>query len=166
MSNMGYEEEQPSPKARLNSRHERECKICRHPRREEIEIAFVEWQPTTRIARDYGLGSRQSLCRHARACGLIAQNVASALAAIIERGARARVSAAVAVQAIVALSKINSRGQWIDRSETVNLNELFNRMSRDEMLHYAETGLLPSWFEETIGGRPIIQAAGDNEAAE
>jgi hypothetical protein len=151
----------------MKDRHERDCKICAHPQREEIETAFVEWQPTTRIARDYGLGSRQSLYRHARACGLIPkrnQNVAAALADIIERGARAPVSAAVAVQAIVALSKINSRGQWIERRETVNLNDLFDRMTRDEMLRYAETGSLPEWFEETIGGRPLVRATEESES--
>lgn len=147
-------------------RHSRECRICNHPRREEIETAFVEWQPMARIARDYHLGSRQSLCRHARACALIAkrnQNIAAALAAIIERGARAPVSAAVAVQAIVALSKINSRGRWTDRSETLNLNKLFDRMTREEMLVYAETGSLPAWFENTMGGRPLLPATAESE---
>jgi hypothetical protein len=149
------------------TRHSRDCKICNHARREEIETAFVDWQPAARIARDFRLGSRQSLSRHARACGLLPkrnQNVAAALATIIERGARARVSAGVAVRAIEVLTKINSRGQWIERRETVNLNELFDRMSRDEMIAYAETGSLPAWFEQTIGGRPLVRATGESEA--
>ncbi|PYX33732.1 MAG: hypothetical protein DMG80_05035 [Acidobacteria bacterium] len=32
--------------------------------------------------------------------------------------------------------KINASGQWVERSECVNLNELFNRMSIEEMDAY------------------------------
>jgi hypothetical protein len=31
--------------------------------------------------------------------------------------------------------------------EVTNMNELFDRMTQDELLKYAETGALPEWFE-------------------
>lgn len=157
------------PKAARSERHERDCKVCRHPDRAEIETAFVDWQAPTRIVKDFSLGSRKSLSRHAQACGLIPkrnQNIQAALASIIERSARARVSSRVAVQAIVALSKINSRGHWIERHETLDLNQLFERMSQAEMLAYAERGELPQWFEQAVGERPLGRSTRSLEAAQ
>jgi hypothetical protein len=55
------------------------------------------------------------------------------------------------VAAIQAYSKINSVGQWIDRSETVSMNQLFERMSTEELEAYAQTGALPEWFRATVG---------------
>ena len=42
-------------------------------------------------------------------------------------------------------------GQWIDRSETVSMNQLFERMSTEELEAYAQTGALPEWFRATVG---------------
>jgi hypothetical protein len=50
-----------------------------------------------------------------------------------------------------AYAKINANGQWVERSETVNLNELFDRMTREEMDAYAKDGTLPAWFEHVVG---------------
>ena len=52
---------------------------------------------------------------------------------------------------VQAYAKINAQGQWIDRSETVNLNELFDRMTQAELERYAQDGTLPAWFHETAG---------------
>src|SRR5271157_5881304 len=49
------------------------------------------------------------------------------------------------------VTKINAMGHWVDRSEHVNLNELFERMTREEMEAYAKEGTLPAWFEEAVG---------------
>jgi hypothetical protein len=48
-----------------------------------------------------------------------------------------KVNAAAVVSAVQAYAKINAQGQWIDRSETVNLSKLFDRMTRDELEAYA-----------------------------
>ena len=48
---------------------------------------------------------------------------------------------------IQAYRKINAAGQWIDRTEQVSLNDLFDRMSTEELEEYAQTGTLPKWFE-------------------
>ena len=53
--------------------------------------------------------------------------------------------------AVQAYSKINAAGQWVDRSEHVNLNELFERMTQQELESYARDGSLPSWFAATVG---------------
>jgi hypothetical protein len=42
-------------------------------------------------------------------------------------------------------------GQWVDRSEHVNLNELFERMTQQELETYARDGSLPTWFATTVG---------------
>jgi hypothetical protein len=57
------------------------------------------------------------------------------------------VTASAVVSAIQAYSKINSAGQWIDRSEQVSLNDLFDRMSTQELEGYAQNGTLPAWFQ-------------------
>lgn len=45
-------------------------------------------------------------------------------------------------------------GQWIKRSETVDLNQVFERMSREELDRYAKDGTLPDWFpaQPQLGG--------------
>ena len=61
------------------------------------------------------------------------------------------VTASSVVGAVQAYAKINAAGEWIDRSETVSLNQLFDRMSTQELEAYAQTGELPGWFEGTLG---------------
>jgi len=50
------------------------------------------------------------------------------------------------VAAVGAYARINALGQWVERRETLNLNELFDRMTRDELDAYARDGTLPGWF--------------------
>jgi hypothetical protein len=66
---------------------------------------------------------------------------------IIEKAGEVDVTASAVVAAVQAYSKINSAGQWVDRSEQVNLNDLFDRMSTEELEAYAQDGTLPRWFE-------------------
>jgi hypothetical protein len=46
------------------------------------------------------------------------------------------------------------RWQWIDRTEQVNLNELFVRMTQEELEMYARDGQLPVWFTQTVVATP------------
>ncbi len=48
-------------------------------------------------------------------------------------------------------------GQWVKRSETVDLNQLFERMSREELDRYAKDGTLPDWFpiQPQLGDRHV-----------
>ena len=141
-------------------RHESQCTICAHPQREEIDRDFVSWASSTTIAKTYKL-ARTSLYRHAHATGLFPKrqkNVRTALEKIIERASEVKANAAAVVSAVQAYAKINAKGQWIDRSETVNLNKLFDRMTRDELEAYARDGTLPIWF-------PVRAEQGSNQNA-
>lgn len=137
-------------------RHEAGCKVCAHPDREQIENEWCAWANTTKLAKQYGL-SRDSLYRHVAAFNLRekrAKNLRAALERIIEQADAVTVNAGAVVQAIQAYAKINAAGQWIDRTEQVNLNTLFEKMSADELEQYARDGTLPSWFTDVVGATP------------
>ncbi|MFZ0339890.1 MAG: hypothetical protein WAL45_17810, partial [Terracidiphilus sp.] len=51
-------------------RHQRNCSVCGHKQREEIESAFIGWRSPAAIAEEYGLADRTSVYRHAHALGL------------------------------------------------------------------------------------------------
>ena len=55
------------------------------------------------------------------------------------------------VAAVQAYAKINAAGEWIDRTETVSLNQMFDRMTTPELEAYAQHGTLPEWFQATVG---------------
>jgi hypothetical protein len=136
------------------TRHKAQCTICAHAKRADIEVGFVNWESPAKLAEEYGLADRTTVYRHAHALGLFEKrkrNVRAALERIIEKSGEVEVTASAVVAAIQAYSKINAQGQWIERSEHVNLNELFDRMSKDELEAYARDGKLPAWFTETVG---------------
>ena len=145
-------------------RHEHQCRICLHSKRDEIEQGFVNWVSPARIAKKFGI-SRDGLYRHAHVFGLMdkrRRNIRAALERMIERAGEVDATAAAVVAAIQAYSKINAAGQWVDRSEHVNLNELFDRMTRDEMEAYARDGTLPAWFEDFTGATASKSRAAEN----
>jgi hypothetical protein len=123
-------------------RHAAECKICAHPLRDEIERDFINWRSPASMTKQYGLRHRATVYRHAHALGLFSKR---------QRNVEVDVTAPAVVAAIQAYSKINAAGQWVDRSEHVNLNELFERMSQEELEAYARDGTLPAWFTNTVG---------------
>lgn len=97
---------------------------------------------------------RATVYRHAHAFGLFAKrqrNIRAALEKIIEKAGEVEVTSAAVVAAVQAYAKINAAGQWVDRSEHVNLNELFDRMTAEELESYAREGVLPAWFSQTAG---------------
>jgi len=135
-------------------RHEHGCRICAHTRRSEIEQDFIAWKSPAKIVREYQLRDRATVYRHAHALGLFpkrSRNLRGALERIIERVSEVEVTASAVVAAIQACAKINAAGQWIERSEQVNLNDLFARMSQEELELYAKDGVLPHWFSRTVG---------------
>lgn len=146
--------------------HEQNCGICNHEERENIERDFVAWRSPITIAAEYGLSNRATVYRHAHAFGLFVKrqrNVRAALEKIIERTEHVEVNASAVVAAIVAYSKINADGRFVERSERVDLNALFEKMSRDELLKYAETGKLPDWFEHVVGKPATSEHSGESE---
>jgi hypothetical protein len=146
---------QPNTDATVSlGRHKRTCSVCRHEQREEIESAFVGWRSPAALAEEYGLADRASVYRHAHALGLFEKrrrNIRAALERIIEKAGEVDVTASAVVSAVQAYAKINAAGEWIDRTETVSMNDLFDRMSTEELETYAQTGALPRWFSATVG---------------
>jgi hypothetical protein len=135
-------------------RHKRQCSICAHPKRAEIEADFIAWRSPAAIAEEYGLADRASIYRHSHATGLFAnrqRNVRAALERIIEHAGEVEVTASAVVGAVQAYAKINAAGQWIDRTEITTMNELFERMTTAELENYARDGNLPDWFTRTVG---------------
>jgi hypothetical protein len=135
-------------------RHRRNCSVCAHQQSEEIEAAFIGWRSPAAIAEEYGLADRSSVYRHANALGLFQKrqrNIRAALERIIEKAGEVDVTASAVVAAVQAYAKINSAGEWIDRTETTSMNDLFDRMSTQELEAYAQTGTLPNWFKGTVG---------------
>lgn len=136
-------------------RHKRNCSICAHAQRQQIDADFVAWRSPAAIASEYGLADRASVYRHAHAFGLFAKrqcNVRAALERIIEKAGEVEVSASAVVAAVQAYAKLNVNGQWVDRSEQVNVNELFERMTTKELEDYAQTGTLPKRLAAAILG--------------
>ena len=153
--------EQPKKSAAVGpnrARHERECRICAHPRRREIEQEFLAWSSPAKIAREYGLRNRATVYRHAHGVGLFpkrARNVRAALERIIEQVGDVPVNAAAIVQAIATYARINAQGQLVERSEQVSLNDLFDQMTPEELEGYARYGTLPHWFNRALGATAV-----------
>ena len=134
-------------------RHRRNCSVCAHAQRIDIEAEFIAWRSPAALAEQYSLGDRASIYRHAHALGLFAKrqrNVRAALERIIEKAGDVSVTASAVVAAVEAYAKINANGQWIDRSEQVTLPQLFERMTRQELEAYARNGELPDWFADWV----------------
>jgi hypothetical protein len=155
-------------KAASLNRHRGQCSICSHEKCKEIEAAFVAWESPDGIAAEHGLSHRSTVYRHAKAFGLDLkrqQNIRVPLERIIERAGDPllQVTGATVVQAIAVYGKLNAQGQLIERRETLNLNELFERMTVEEKEAYARDGKLPEWFTQTVGNQV---ATGPNESEE
>jgi hypothetical protein len=74
--------------------------------------------------------SRDSIYRHAHALNLIEKrrrNVRAALERIIEKAGDVVVNAAAVISAVSALARINAKGEWVEKIETVNLKALFDK---------------------------------------
>jgi hypothetical protein len=138
-------------------RHARDCKVCLHPKREQIEQEWIGWGDTTRIAKDYSL-SRNSLYRHAEMLGLHAKrrrNVRAALERMIEKAESVQATASAIVAAIQVYAQINAHGEWTERPERVDLRAVFDRMTREELEAYASENKMPPWADEFLGGTRI-----------
>jgi hypothetical protein len=148
-ANMTQREQKPNL-----GRHKRNCSICCHPKVTEIDADFISWRSPVAIAQEYSLADRTSVYRHAHALGLFPKrqrNVRAALEKIIEKAGEVDVTAPAVVAAVQAYSKINTAGQWVDRSEHVDLNALFEKMTSQELEAYAQCGTLPAWFTAKVG---------------
>ena len=124
----------------------------------------MNWVSPTRIGTEYEV-SRDSVYRHAHALGLMEKrrrNVRAALERIIEKAGEVEVNAAAVVSAVATYVRINGRGELVERTESVDLNALFARMTLEELDAYAKNGTLPNWFEESVGATAIDSRGGPN----
>jgi hypothetical protein len=129
----------------------------------------VGWKSPTSIAKEYSLADRTSVYRHAHAFGLFEKrkrNVRAALERIIEKAGEVEVTSSAIVAAVQAYAKINAQGQWIDRSEHIDLNALFDHMSKAELEAYARDGNLPDWFNQTLSGGLLSATASNSQETE
>ena len=147
------------------ARHRAQCSICAHPERAEIKQAFVNWVSPVRIAAQFKVSS-DAVYRHAQAMKLMdkrRRNIRAALERIIEKAGEVEVNAAAVVSAVSTYARINARGEFVERSETVNLNALFERMSTAELERYARDGELPAWFTGVLGAAAGHESEDENE---
>jgi hypothetical protein len=152
-------------KLTAEQRHERDCKVCHHPQRQQIERDWIGWGDTTRIAKQYHV-TRDSLYRHAHALHLFGKrerNLRAALERLIEQAENVEVTGPTVVSAIQAYAKINAQGQWVERVEHVDLKVVFDRMTREELDTYARTGKLPAWSSEFLGATRTESLAGGKD---
>jgi hypothetical protein len=134
-------------------RHSANCKICNSDRRAEIEQAFLQWQPPTTIAKQYGL-NRLALYRHAHATGLYdkrGRNIRAMLLSVVDAGitARMRVTSAAVVSAVGLLSKLDSEGRAVERVQMMDGSAEFiddPRWTIGEMEEFCRSGKLPKWL--------------------
>jgi len=89
--------------------------------------------------------------------------VRAALEKIIERAGEVEVNVTAVVNAVSAYARIDAAGHWVERSEHVDLNQLFDRMTVAELEQYARDGKLPTWFtgvtEAATGGNGQEESA-------
>jgi len=112
----------------------------------------MAWRSPKKIVKEYKLGQRRAVYRHAHAFGLMERryvDLRAALGRIIEKAGEVPVTAWAVVAAVRACAKINARGQWMERGESSGMRELLDGMNRKELLAYAQEGTIPDWFKGT-----------------
>ncbi len=103
-------------------RHQRLCKICRHPDRHWIEDDFLRWRSPTEIASQYKISDPVSIYCHAHATGLFAlrkRNLRSALELIIEQAEEIPISPGALVRAIHVYARIDDDGLWVEPTRRI-----------------------------------------------
>ncbi len=132
--------------------HAGKCTICKHPQRAEIERAFVNWCSPLEITKMFGIASRTTIYRHARARGLFElrlRNLHYGLGRIAEQVADVKPSAANVIAAFIAMAKINARGEWSGERR-------FEARETTERAHWEllSAAARENELEDTLAGHP------------
>jgi hypothetical protein len=96
-------------------RHTRKCSICKHPHRQYIEEAFLQWRSPDTIKRCWDLQSRTTIYHHAHAFNLFtlrSRNLQLALGNMIEDADNQGFTASHILHAIRFLAHISEDGRW------------------------------------------------------
>jgi hypothetical protein len=97
--------------------HQIKCGICNHPDRDAIEEAFLGWIRPGELAREFELGHRTVVYRHAHALGLFkkrAYNARFALGLLLEQSDVVKPTGNEIIRAVRAFSCIDEYGKWTD----------------------------------------------------
>lgn len=97
--------------------HQIKCAICNHPDRDAIEEAFLDWTRPGELARQFKLGHRTVVYRHAHALGLFkkrAHNARFALGLLMEQSSIIKPTGNEIIRAVRAFSCIDEYGKWTD----------------------------------------------------
>ena len=133
--------------------HASRCSVCKHRNRVEIDERILSWENVSTVARENNLTVR-ALRRHMRATSLVEQrnsNIRAGLAQLAEKGIAARrVPPSVGLSALIAMSKINTEGAWINRMQVTDMAQLLERCSEEELADLAERGIKPRWWDEVL----------------
>ncbi|HTU35313.1 MAG TPA: hypothetical protein VMF66_16035 [Candidatus Acidoferrum sp.] len=95
--------------------HQIRCTVCHHPDCAAIEQDFLHWVRPGEITREFDLGDRRAIGRHARALGLFeirAAKTKDALAYIMEQAETVTATAGDIIKAVRAYSCIDENGRW------------------------------------------------------
>jgi hypothetical protein len=132
------------------TRHSRLCRICRSPDRESIERDYVSWERAADICKNYSVRSQTTLYVHVRALRLNEQraaNIRGFLSRFLERGINLKPTAASVIAACTILSKLDAAGKLVDTAHLGGAtNPVFEKMTRRELLNFAENGTIPAWL--------------------
>jgi hypothetical protein len=140
--------------------HARQCTICNHPQREEIENQFIYWGHPGSIVKHFGLNHRSILYRHARALQLYearSRKLRSALEHIIERAAITKVTADSIVRAVQTYAHIDPQGKW---EEPVRKIMTVNPVDEAKEVHFVVSPALYDCIEYRNGRtdvKPLIR---------
>jgi hypothetical protein len=137
-------------------RHQSQCTICQHPKREEIEEYYLHWFGVDMLSSCYGV-TRYSIYRHVRALGLDKKRRATILLPLehlIERAGWATLSGATVLAAIQFYMKITGAGREVKSDEGMSPKEMLERMSQEEREAFAKDGSIPEWISEATDVTP------------
>jgi hypothetical protein len=102
--------------------HQPRCSICNHPDREAIEQGILHWERPSQLARQYDLGHRRAVYRHARAFGLFKERAARtrrSLEFIMEQAESVTATADSIIRAVRAHSCLGEDGRWTEPTRRV-----------------------------------------------
>jgi hypothetical protein len=96
--------------------HRLRCVICRHPSRDQIEQAFLQWRSAKVIMAVFDLPAESTIYHHAHAFALFDRRDVSlryAIGYIVEESDRVPVTAQDVIRAVFAFAHLNDRGLWM-----------------------------------------------------
>jgi hypothetical protein len=146
-------------------RHRAQCSICRHPQRDEIEEAWLDWTGLATMECKYKV-SRDSIYRHSRAFGLDTKrrrNLIPAYEHIVERGDVVGYNGSNVISALRELAKLISAQEAAEAAQSADPKPAAQGTTGKERDNGALAGSLTALLDETPGLEP---GQGQNEQEE